>query len=139
MVNRLRKSLNGRTRLQQNQFTGSDDVTMANDQTMDDFGPRELDDEELDAENIGEDDFDEYEGDDGDVAPIQNDDADDNIPQNAYILPLYSLLSADEQAKVFAPVPEGHRLIVIATKYVFNLLCCLFDCLTVFLPLSFIP
>eukprot|EP00536_Pseudo-nitzschia_multiseries_P011114 jgi/Psemu1/205015/e_gw1.363.8.1 len=41
---------------------------------------------------------------------------DDNIPKEACILPLYSLLSAEEQAKVFAPIPETHRLIVLATN-----------------------
>lgn len=32
------------------------------------------------------------------------------------VLPLYSILSAEEQAKVFAPVEEGCRLIVVATN-----------------------
>jgi ATP-dependent RNA helicase DHX37/DHR1 len=84
----------------------------------DDGAPRELDDEELDAEDAAVDDYEEFEEDDGDVQPVisPEDDTDDNIPKNVCILPLYSLLSAEEQAKVFAPVTDGHRLIVIATN-----------------------
>ncbi|XP_074640669.1 putative ATP-dependent RNA helicase DHX37 [Tubulanus polymorphus] len=33
-----------------------------------------------------------------------------------YVLPLYSLLSSDKQAKVFKPPPEGSRLCVVATN-----------------------
>ena len=33
-----------------------------------------------------------------------------------HILPLYSMLSAEEQAKVFQSPPAGHRLIVVATN-----------------------
>ena len=32
------------------------------------------------------------------------------------VLPFYSMLLTEEQAKVFDPVPEGHRLIVVATS-----------------------
>jgi ATP-dependent RNA helicase DHX37/DHR1 len=37
-------------------------------------------------------------------------------PSDVLILPLYSILSATEQAKVFNPAPENTRLIVIATN-----------------------
>ena len=33
-----------------------------------------------------------------------------------WTLPLYSLLSSEKQARVFQPVPEGHRLCVVATN-----------------------
>ena len=33
-----------------------------------------------------------------------------------HILPLYSLLPHDKQMRVFEPVPEGARLIVVATN-----------------------
>ena len=33
-----------------------------------------------------------------------------------WVLPLYSLLSSEKQARVFQPIPEGHRLCVIATN-----------------------
>jgi ATP-dependent RNA helicase DHX37/DHR1 len=116
MVNKLRKALNPSSKRQQ-RFTGSHDV---NEQMGlgDDQVPREMDDEELDADDNSEDDFDTMDDDDV-VAPINNTDEDneeDNIPKKAYVLPLYSLLSTEEQAKVFAPVPEGHRLIVVATN-----------------------
>jgi len=77
--------------------------------------PREMDDEELDAEDVNVDDYDGV--DDGsDNEPMVPEVQSESIPSQACILPLYSLLSADEQAKVFAPVPDGHRLIVIATN-----------------------
>jgi ATP-dependent RNA helicase DHX37/DHR1 len=116
MVNRLRKALNGKAKLQQNRYTGSDDVTIPNSLINDDVGLRELDDEELDAEDADVDDYEELQEDDGDIEPIRTGETDGNVPEHAYILPLYSLLSTEEQAKVFAPVPEGHRLIVLATN-----------------------
>ncbi|XP_052798747.1 probable ATP-dependent RNA helicase DHX37 [Mya arenaria] len=36
--------------------------------------------------------------------------------QPVYVLPLYSLLPTDKQAKVFGPVPDGCRLCVVATN-----------------------
>ncbi len=76
--------------------------------------PREMDDEELDAEEIITDDFDDLDHDEDDI--YVPDPEDESIPKNTYVLPLYSLLSAEEQANIFAPVPEGHRLIVVATN-----------------------
>ncbi|OEU09473.1 P-loop containing nucleoside triphosphate hydrolase protein, partial [Fragilariopsis cylindrus CCMP1102] len=40
----------------------------------------------------------------------------ESVPKHAYVLPLYSLLSGDEQAKIFSPAPDNHRLIVLATN-----------------------
>jgi len=81
-------------------------------------GFRDMDDEEVDGDlfqkyNEGEDDFDNLENDDDLDVPT---DDDDKRPKKIRILPLYSMLSADEQAKVFAPVPEDTRLIVVATN-----------------------
>ncbi|ORX66252.1 P-loop containing nucleoside triphosphate hydrolase protein [Linderina pennispora] len=39
-----------------------------------------------------------------------------NHPEPLYVLPLYSLLPADQQLKVFAPPPAGSRLCVVATN-----------------------
>jgi len=84
---------------------------------------RDMDDDEVDGDNFqtseGPDDFDDAEQDEtlaSDVATTNDDDEDSPIPQKAVVLPLYSLLSTEEQAKVFAPVPEGYRLIVVATN-----------------------
>lgn len=33
-----------------------------------------------------------------------------------HVVPLYAMLTAEEQAKVFRPPPEGHRLVVVATN-----------------------
>ena len=117
MVNRLRKVLNTDSS-ELLRFTGADDVTEQKD-ALDDSGPREMDDEELDAEDA-QDDFDIME-EDNDGAPTSSSEEtggvlDHDIPKKACVLPLYSLLSTEEQAKVFAPVPEGFRLIVVATN-----------------------
>jgi len=74
-----------------------------------------MDDEELDAENENFDDYDSIDFED--ELHIEPSSTDDNIPREACILPLYSLLSAEDQAKVFAPMQStNHRLIVVATN-----------------------
>ena len=37
-------------------------------------------------------------------------------PVKAYILPLFAVMTAEQQARIFLPPPEGHRLIVVATN-----------------------
>ncbi len=37
-------------------------------------------------------------------------------PMPVHVLPLYAMLPAAQQARVFAPPPPGHRLIVVATN-----------------------
>ncbi|XP_069789305.1 probable ATP-dependent RNA helicase DHX37 isoform X2 [Narcine bancroftii] len=46
--------------------------------------------------------------------PEEAEKSDPTIP--LYVLPLYSLLAADKQAKVFQPAPNGTRLCVVATN-----------------------
>ena len=78
---------------------------------------RDMDDEEVDGDIFQKDDFD-------DISESSDEDAESSTEMCSgvapgkpiHILPLYSMLSAEEQAKVFAPVPEGHRLIVVATN-----------------------
>lgn len=84
---------------------------------------RDMDDDEADGELFQEqeepDDFDDAETEEAlprAPAPIDGEDNDDPLPQKAIVLPLYSLMSTEEQTKVFASVPEGHRLIVVATN-----------------------
>lgn len=118
MVNRLRRTLNGPTK--RDKFVASNDAEVEQSNGDGTNAPREMDDEELDAEDVGRDDFDDMymtidEADDL-IPPVVDDTKDDGIPKKACILPLYSLLSAEEQAKVFAPIDEGHRLIVVATN-----------------------
>jgi ATP-dependent RNA helicase DHX37/DHR1 len=119
MANRLRKTLNTSSKVQQKKCTESDEVTSAFSGQENLELPRELDDEELDADDGPLDDYDEVMENDDDImqqTKASDGDGDENLPQNAYVLPLYSLLAAEEQAKVFAPVPENHRLIVISTN-----------------------
>ncbi|KAG7355850.1 ATP-dependent helicase HrpA [Nitzschia inconspicua] len=77
--------------------------------------PREVDDDEYDGDDLSTDDVDSLKSslEDPTIPPSSDN---DNIPLYACILPLYSLLSSEEQSKVFAPVPENHRLIVVATN-----------------------
>jgi len=89
---------------------------------------RDMDDDEVDGDLFQkvhdgeeeEDDFDNIENNEDmeiDVGITREDnDDDDKQPKKVRILPLYSMLSAEEQAKVFAPVPEDTRLIVVATN-----------------------
>ena len=39
-----------------------------------------------------------------------------DVPAPVHVLPLYAMLPQAAQARVFAPVPAGHRLIVVATN-----------------------
>lgn len=66
-------------------------------------------------------DEDEYE-DEEDLMEELREEAKQNPTQTAskdqplYVLPLYSLLPTQQQLKVFEPVPEGHRLCIVATN-----------------------
>jgi len=114
MVNLLRRSLSGSEK--HKKFKGSEDVGVSQSQPDAIDAPREMDDEELDGENENFDDYDNIGDDFEDNINIIPNSGDDNIPKDACILPLYSLLSTEAQAKIFAPAPENHRLIVIATN-----------------------
>ena len=129
MVNRLRRALNVSDRKRTQGNTSDRSVSILQDQSVeiidkgdDDNGPRDLDDDEIDGDFFQSDeldDFDDAENDDDvllNETTASREDDDAGIPKKAVILPLYSLLSTDEQAKVFAPVPDGHRLIVVATN-----------------------
>ncbi|XP_062398972.1 probable ATP-dependent RNA helicase DHX37 isoform X2 [Sardina pilchardus] len=65
-----------------------------------------------------DDDDEEEEGSDLDLGEHPDEDgeekADPSIP--LYVLPLYSLLAPEQQAKVFRPPPAGTRLCVVATN-----------------------
>ena len=113
MVNRLRRSLNINGKSEN--FKGSRDVQVTSSQSNASDAVRDMDDEELDAENENFDDYDSIDFED--ELHIEPSSTDDNIPREACILPLYSLLSAEDQAKVFAPMQStNHRLIVVATN-----------------------
>jgi len=114
MVNQLRRSLSGNGRHQK--FNGSEDVGVSQSRPGTIDAPREMDDEELDGENENMDDYDDIDDNFEDSINMISSSDDDNIPKEACVLPLYSLLSAEEQAKVFAPIPETQRLIVLATN-----------------------
>ncbi|CAN0007127.1 unnamed protein product [Ectocarpus fasciculatus] len=74
------------------------------------------------ASSAGEsDDFtsDEGSGDEQDTRPekkVESPEDDEERPKNALVLPLFAMLSAEQQARVFDPPPPGCRLIVIATN-----------------------
>lgn len=75
-----------------------------------------VDDRDAEDEDLGEeiandgDESSEFDLDDSAFTSL----IDKNIPM--FVLPLYSLLSSQQQAKVFQPPPEGTRLCVVATN-----------------------
>jgi ATP-dependent RNA helicase DHX37/DHR1 len=78
---------------------------------------RDMDDDEADGDLFQNDeDNDDYEDMDETDGQQPIFDQDDNIPKKVKILPLYSLLSVQDQAKVFAPLDENTRLIVVTTN-----------------------
>ena len=115
MVRRLEWSLNGDSR--------SPSFIEANDpgddpesgKLRDEEHPRDMDDDEVDGDLYATNETtDEIE-----LEPkgeLNHSESTRGAPLKAHILPLYSLLASEEQAKVFASVPEGHRLIVVATN-----------------------
>jgi ATP-dependent RNA helicase DHX37/DHR1 len=110
VIKKLRKRLQG--------FKGMCQERDIEPSTIDTEGLRDMDDDEMDGEVF----VDDNEQDDDalldtldEVIP-EKPTAEDKIPKKTIILPLHSMLSLEEQAKVFAPVPEGHRLIVVATN-----------------------
>jgi ATP-dependent RNA helicase DHX37/DHR1 len=113
MVRKLRATLNQRGGGEAQKRLSFEDVEVVSSNVGETELPREMDDEELDAEDVNTDDYDEM--DDGFEDEIIIPESEES-PCQAYVLPLYSLLSAEDQAKVFAPVLEGHRLIVVATN-----------------------
>ncbi|WWC58708.1 uncharacterized protein I303_101252 [Kwoniella dejecticola CBS 10117] len=54
--------------------------------------------------------------DDEDIEGIEGLDIDEATDTPMHVLPLYSLLSNEQQMQVFKPPPEGHRLVIISTN-----------------------
>jgi ATP-dependent RNA helicase DHX37/DHR1 len=106
MVNRLRKVLAKDRRSAQRLVNRSDSLRPSDDADI----VREMDDDELDADLMLQND--------AGVEDVANgeDSLEAESSQPAFVLPLYSLLSTEEQALVFQLPPEGHRLIVVATN-----------------------
>jgi ATP-dependent RNA helicase DHX37/DHR1 len=114
MVKKLRRALNVRGRGSQMRSVELCDIKETVVDTNTDGFLREMDDEEFDGDDTNWGDFDDDDPSfDEEVVPPSQD---VNVPQHARVLPLYSLLAAEEQIKVFEPVPENHRLIVVATN-----------------------
>jgi ATP-dependent RNA helicase DHX37/DHR1 len=125
MVNRLRRSLSQK-KSTGSPFVGTRDVaTSRTDITYSSEGGfRDMDDDEVDGDMFQakhENDYNDNEDEQEEIVPTPKEsegteEGDDNIPKDVIVLPLYSMLSAEEQAKVFASVPDGHRLIVVSTN-----------------------
>ena len=123
MVNRLRRRLVPKNKRSiGHQLSDSMDIVI---NEVDDSGNtdsilRDMDDEEADGDlyQKGSDDdlVDENEDEDDLDEVVIDDEREDNIPKKVIILPLYSLLSVKEQARVFEPIDEDTRLIVVSTN-----------------------
>ena len=117
MANRLRQRFSSRSSQNITSSNEKNDVfkTLENvDLKNDPIDFREMDDEEIDGDLFQKvDGFDDVDDSDNCDEIATEGSRNDKL---VHILPLYSMLSTEDQAKVFAPVPEGHRLIVIATN-----------------------
>ncbi|KAM8960068.1 putative ATP-dependent RNA helicase DHX37 [Pelodytes ibericus] len=85
---------------------------------LDNYSAMPLDEGDEDRE-AGEEEEDDAEGSDldldlGDEGPNEDEKPDSSLP--LFVLPLYSLLAPDKQAKVFRSPPNGTRLCVVATN-----------------------
>ncbi|KAG8597482.1 hypothetical protein GDO81_002299 [Engystomops pustulosus] len=83
--------------------------------SLDNYSALPVDEGDEDREAGG----DEEEGSDfdlglGDAGSDEEEESDSSLP--LYVLPLYSLLAPEKQAKVFRPPPSGTRLCVVATN-----------------------
>jgi ATP-dependent RNA helicase DHX37/DHR1 len=116
MASRLREILRVKQRGREQSTVDAHLLPSAQDQ--DTTAPRDLDDEENDGDFFLERDNDDYENmvENEEADTIANTSSSEDAPLEALILPLYALLAESQQAKVFQPVPEGQRLIVLATN-----------------------
>jgi ATP-dependent RNA helicase DHX37/DHR1 len=87
----------------------------------DDQSYREADDEDEDADVV-EGDSDEEEG-GADAAPDEEEQSGEGDNHGSaqtvgpvWVVPLYAMLTPEDQARAFAPAPPGHRLVVVATN-----------------------
>lgn len=122
MVSRLRRALGGKKHCRDDRLVKTNDVSIKGTDGTPGIDLRDLDDEEIDGDVFQENEHDDFDDSDEEmeeknVSLLQStNDPDDKIPKRVLVLPLYSMLSADEQARVFEKVPEGTRLIVVATN-----------------------
>ena len=114
MVKRLRKALVPKSQRVYVSSTKDVEIDPAIESASN-SGPRDLDDDEADGD-LFQSNADDYDDESQNDDASRTEDGEDNIPKKVVILPLYSLLSVTDQAKVFAPIEEGTRLIVVATN-----------------------
>ncbi|WVQ97439.1 hypothetical protein IAU59_004552 [Kwoniella sp. CBS 9459] len=86
---------------------------------------REVEDVELGGDNdlaadvddgVAESDPEALDTEDEEIEGIPGLEIDEATEAPMTVLPLYSLLSNEQQMQVFKPVPEGHRLVIVATN-----------------------
>jgi len=136
MVKRLQKSLMSSERKKKkgnptsSDLNGDLDVNQSQSSQHGHDEIRDMDDDEVDSEyfhdinddqvkdNFDDEVIDSDDSDDGmdEVVALSTTEEKDSIPKKVIILPLYSLLSVQDQARVFAPIPDDTRLIVVSTN-----------------------
>ncbi|WVR05910.1 hypothetical protein IAU60_002936 [Kwoniella sp. DSM 27419] len=67
-------------------------------------------------DGVAESDAEALDTDDEEIEGIPGLEIDEATDAPMHVLPLYSLLSNEQQMQVFKPPPEGHRLVIIATN-----------------------
>ncbi|KAL2092561.1 hypothetical protein ACEWY4_012359 [Coilia grayii] len=85
---------------------------------LDNYSVLPVDEGDEDRQAGIDEEDDEDEGSDLDLGDNPEDDAEEKADPSIplYVLPLYSLLAPEQQAKVFRPPPPGARLCVVATN-----------------------
>ena len=85
-----------------------DDFDGDSDDDIDEAAAEEEDEEKVEIINGGADDLNEQ---------LKLEEVSEDEPtKKVWVLPLYAVLKPEQQAQVFKAVPEGHRLIVVATN-----------------------
>jgi len=86
----------------------SDDDDVDDDVDVDEAAAAEEEEEKVEIINGGADDLNEQ---------LKLEEVSEDEPtKKVWVLPLYAVLKPEQQAQVFKAVPEGHRLIVVATN-----------------------
>lgn len=127
LCSKLRCTFNKETKIKKKY----EDLSSPELDTLDGLDQNELQWDQQEELSEGDDDFQEsdLEEEIEEVVEVMNGDIEDYHEQlklenidgqeasrKVWVLPLYAMLRPDQQAQVFKPVPEGHRLIVVATN-----------------------
>ncbi len=90
------------------QWDGEEDIDIDGQDDFQDSDEENEEEDKVEIMNGGEGDLNEQ-------LKLENVPEDEPL-KRVWVLPLYAMLRPDQQARVFKSIPEGHRLIVVATN-----------------------